>query len=331
MKAIIWTKYGPPDVLKIREIEKPVPGINEILVKISACTVSSGDCEMRSLKFPFLLKFPLRLYIGFKKPKRIKILGQEFAGEIESVGKNVKTLKVGDKIFAATGFKMGAYAEYICFSEKPTEMEGVLAKYPDNITPAEAAAIPVGGLNALYFLRKGNITKGQKVLINGAGGSIGTIAVQLAKLYGAEVSCVDSTDKLKMLNSIGADHVIDYTKDDFSKNGKKYDLIFDIPCKGSFSACLRSLNENGVYLLSNPTPWLSILGKLVSLPGRRKVITGTALYKTEDLKYLIKLVDDGKIKSVIDKIYTMEQIADAHSYVERGDKKGNIVIFVEHD
>ena len=329
MKAIVWTKYGPPDGLLLKEVEKPVPKDNGILVKVYATTVTAGDCEMRSLKLPLLLQLPLRIYNGFRKPKRITILGQELAGEIEAVGKDVKLFKKGDQVFAATGFGFGAYAEYVCLPEKPEE--GVVAIKPANMTYEEAAAVPVGGLNALHFLRKGNIQSGQKILINGAGGSIGTIAVQLAKYFGAEVTGVDSTGKLDMLHSIGADQVIDYTREDFTKSGETYDAIFDVVGKGSYSGCIRSLKKKGIYLLGNPALSRSVRGRWTSMTSSKKVIGGTASYKTEDLIFLRELIEAGKIKSVIDRRYPLEQTAEAHRYVETGRKKGNVVINVEHN
>jgi 2-desacetyl-2-hydroxyethyl bacteriochlorophyllide A dehydrogenase len=326
MKAIVWTQYGPPDVLQLREVETPTPKDNEVLIKVHATTVTAGDCEMRSLNLPLLLQLPLRMYNGLRKPKRITILGQELAGEIESVGNSVTLFKKGDHVFAATGFGFGAYAEYICLPE-----DGVIARKPANMTFEEAAAVPVGGLNALHFLRKATIQKGQTVLINGAGGSIGTIAVQLAKSFGADVTGVDSTKKLDMLQSIGADQVIDYTHENFTTSDEMYDVIFDVVGKGSFSDCMRSLKKNGIYLLGNPTLSRSLRGRWTSMTSTRKVIGGTASYKREDLIYLKELIEAEKIKSVIDRRYSLEHIAEAHRYVETGQKKGNVVITVEHD
>jgi NADPH:quinone reductase-like Zn-dependent oxidoreductase len=334
MKAIVWTEYGPPDVLQLKEVEKPVPNENEVLIKVHATTVTAGDCEARSLKFPkfpLLLGLSMRIYVGLIRPKRITILGQELAGEIEAVGKDVKRFKKGDQIFAALGFGMGAYAEYICRPEKPNEMEGVLAIKPTNMTYEEAAAVPVGGLEALHFLRKGNIQSGQKVLINGAGGSIGTFAVQLAKYYGAEVTAVDSTAKLDMLRSIGSDQVIDYTQEDFTKSDQTYDVIFDVVGKSSFSGSIKSLKQNGRYLLANPGLSQMVRGGWTSMRSSKNVISGAASHKTGDLIFLKELIEAEKIKSVIDKCYPLEQIVEAHRYVETGHKKGNVVITMAHN
>jgi len=331
MKAIVWTKYGPPDVLQLKEVEKPTLKVNEVLIRIYATTVTAGDCEMRSLKFPILLSFPMRIYAGLIRPKRITIIGQELAGEIEAVGKDVKRLKEGDQVFASTGFAKGTYAEYVCLPEEPKEMDGVLAIKPANMTYEEAAAVPVGGLEALHFLRKGNIQSGQKVLINGAGGSIGTFAIQLAKYFGAEVTGVDSTGKLDMLRSIGADQVIDYTQEDFTKRGGIYDVIFDVVGKSSFSGSIRSLKKNGFFLIANPRLSKMVRGLWTSMRSSKKVISGTSSPKTQDLIFLKELVEAGKIKSVIDRRYPLEQTAEAHRYVETGQKKGNVVITLEHN
>ncbi len=331
MKAIVWTKYGPPDVLQLKEVEKPAPKEDEVLIRIYAATVGAWDCEMRILKFPLMLGLAMRIYVGLIRPSRIKILGQELAGEIESVGKDVTLFKKGDQVFGSTGFGMGAYAEYICRPEEPEGIRGVLAIKPANMTYEEAAAVPLGGLEALHFLRKGNIQSGQKVLINGAGGSIGTFAVQLARHYGAEVTGVDSTGKLDMLRSIGAGPVIDYTQEDFTKSGETYDVIFDVVGKSSFSGSIRSLKQNGRYLLANPGRSQMARGRKISMRSSKKVIGGNASYRPEDLIFLKELIEAGKIESVIDRRYPLEQIVEAHRYVETGNKKGNVVVTLDHN
>jgi NADPH:quinone reductase-like Zn-dependent oxidoreductase len=272
----------------------------------------------------------MRAYVGLKRPERITILGMELAGEIEAVGKDVKLFKEGDQVFAATGFvRTGACAEYICLPEEPEE--GALAIKPANMTYEEAAAVPMGGLEALHFLRQGDIQSGQKVLINGAGGTIGTFAVQLAKYFGGEVTAVDSTGKLDMLRSIGADQVIDYTQEDFTKSGETYDFILDVVSKSSFSGSIRSLKQNGRYLIANPGPSQFVRGRWTSMTSGKKVIFGAAKPKTEDLIFLKELIEEGKIRSVIDRSYPLEQTAEAHRYVETGHKRGHVVITVEHN
>jgi NADPH:quinone reductase-like Zn-dependent oxidoreductase len=330
MKAIIWTKYGPPDVLQLKEVERPTPKDNEVLIKIYAATVTAGDCEMRRMKTALRYRYIMRIYVGLIRPKRITILGMELAGEIESVGKDVTLFKKGDQVFAATGFVgTGACTEYICLPEEPKE--GVIAIKPVNMTYEEAAPVPVGGIEALNFLRQGNIQSGQKVLINGAGGTIGTFAIQLAKYFGTEVTGVDDTRKLNMMSSIGADQVIDYTQEDFTKSGESYDVILDVVSKSSFSGSIRSLKKNGHYLIANPGLSQSVKRRLTSMKNGKKVIFGKVHPKTEDLLFLKELIETGKIKSVIDKRYPLEETAEAHRYVESGEKKGNIVITVEHN
>ena len=326
MKAIVCTKYGSPDVLQLKEVEKPTPKDNEVLIRTYAATVVAGDCELRSFKFPLYFWLPLRIYMGIIRPTRVNILGQELAGEIESVGKDVKLFREGDQIFAATSIRFGAYADYICLPST-----GAMATKPANMASEEAAAVPTGGLNALHYLRKGNIQSGEKVLINGAAGNIGAFAVQLAKYFGAEVTGVDSTEKLDMLRSIGAEHVIDYTQEDFTKNGETYDVIFDVVGKSSFSRSVRSLNQNGRYLLANSRLLQMVRGLWTSMISSKKVIFELLNYKPEDLIFLKELIEAGEIKSVIDKRYPLEQTAEAHRYVEKGHRKGNVVITLEHN
>jgi NADPH:quinone reductase-like Zn-dependent oxidoreductase len=323
MRAIIWTKYGPPDVLQLKEVAKPTPKNKEVLIRIHATTVITADCELRSLKIPIALMLPIRIYLGFTKP-RISILGQELAGEIEAVGKDITRFRKGDQVFAWTGFRLGAYAEYTCLPES-----GYIAIKPTNMTDEEAASLAVGGLEAVHFMRRGDIRPGQKVLINGAGGSIGTYAIQIAKHYGAEVTGVDSIEKLDMMRSIGVDHVVDYTRKDFTRSGETYDVIFDVIGRSSFTRSVRSLKPNGRYLLGNPGLSQQIQARWTSTPGGRKVITWgerSASDFIEDINFLKELIEAGKIKTVIDRRYPLEQIAEAHSYVEQGHKKGNVVI-----
>ncbi len=325
MKAIVWTKYGSPDGLHLREVEKPIPKDNEVLIRVHATTVTAGDCEIRSFKLPLWIRLPIRLYMGVINP-RDKILGQELAGEIEAVGKEVSQFKPGDAVFAATSLTLGAYAEYICLPAQ--SQDSTLVLKPTNMTYEEAAAVPVAGLEALYFMRKANIQPGQTALINGAGGSIGTFALQLAKYYGAEVTAVDSTGKLDMLRSIGADHVLDYTQGDFTTRPETYDVIMDVPGKASFSRSVALLKPNGRYLAANPGLLQMLRGRR-TISGGRQIIFGPADRRTEDLLFLKELIEAGKIKSVIDKRYPLEQTADAHRYADSGQKKGNIVITVE--
>jgi NADPH:quinone reductase-like Zn-dependent oxidoreductase len=328
MKAIVWTRYGPPEVLELREVDKPSPKDDEVLIKIHATTVTAGDCEIRSLKMPLLLSFAMRIWLGFLKPRENTIPGTELAGEIEAVGKHVKQFKVGDRVFGATGMGFGANAEYICLPEDPGELEGGVAIMPANMTYEEAATVPFGARDALHFLRLGNIQPGQKILINGAGGSIGTYGVQLAKYYGAEVTAVDSTKKLDMLRSIGADHVIDYTREDFTKNGEVYDIIFDVVGTISFSRSRASIRKQGTYLLANPATQLA-RAYWARMTNSRKIIMQAASPSIEDLIFLRKLVEEGILKAVIDRTYALGQIAEAHHYVEQGGKLGNVVISVE--
>jgi len=326
MKAIIWTKYGSPDGLQLKEVETPTPKDNEVLIKIHAVTASRADTEFRTLKLPFLFAIPIRLYIGLFRPIRIKILGTEFAGEVAATGKDVTQYQTGDQVYGYTGLNMGTYAEYMCLSEKATALAGVMSKKPTNITYEEAAAVPFGGLEALHSLGRANIQRGQKVLIVGAGGSIGTYSVQLAKYYGAEVTGVDSTGKMEMLRSIGAEHVIDYTSEDYTKNGQKYDVIMDTIGGSPFAGSVRSLNENGTYLNVNPKMIHRLQMGWSKGKGNKKLLSWEAGYTTENLLRLKELIEAGAIKPVIDRSYPLEQAADAHRYVETDQKKGNVVM-----
>jgi NADPH:quinone reductase-like Zn-dependent oxidoreductase len=324
MKAIFHTKYGPPDLLQLKEIEKPIPKDNEVLIKVYATTVTTGDCNARNFTFvPKLFWLPARIYFGFIRPK-ISILGTELAGEIEAVGKNVKLFKKGDQVFGLDGIGFGAHAEYKCMPE-----DGVVTKKPDNMTYAEAAAVPFGAHTALFYLRdKGNIQSGQKVLIYGASGSIGTFAVQLARYFGAEATGVCSAANLAMVKSLGADKVIDYTEEDFTKSGETYDIIFDTVGKTSFLCCKNSLKQKGIFLaaLIDLTELVEILW--TGVIGSKKVKGGIATERTEDLNFLKELVETEKIKPVIDRRYPLEQIPEAFRYVEKGHKRGNVVITV---
>lgn len=322
MKAAIWTQYGAPEVLRIEQSPTPLPKDDEVCIRIHASSVTAGDCEARRFDFPALFWLPLRLYMGFRKP-RIKILGQEFAGEVVRVGKKVTRFKVGDKVFGPVDMNFGAYAEYICISASYA-----ITNMPQNMSFEEAATIPTGGLNAYYFIEKANIQPGQKVLIIGAGGSIGTIAIQLAKLHGAEVTAIDSTSKLSMLQEIGADHVIDYTQEDFTQKGEHYDVILDIVGKSSFSGCVRSLSSKGSLLIANPRLSKMVRGLAVSLMSRKKVMNVVADYKIEAIDRLKNLIEAGHLKTVIDRSYPLEQLVEAHRYVETGQKAGNVAITI---
>lgn len=326
-KAVVWTRYGEPEVLQLRDVEKPNPRDNEILIRIRATTVTAGDCETRAMRFPLLLGLAMRVWRGIFKPRGISVLGTEIAGEIEEIGKGVTQFSVGDEVFGSAGMGFGANAEYICLPEEPGELEGGVALKPDNMSFEEAATVPFGGRDALHFLRTGGVRAGQKILINGAGGTIGTYAVQLAKHHGLEVTCVDSGEKLDMLRSIGADHTVDYREEDFTNNGVVYDIVFDVVGKISFFRSRKSIKPDGTYLLANPTSQV-IRGLWTSMTTRKKVIMTPASGTVDDLVHLRQLVETGKIKAVIDRRYPLEEVVEAHRYVETGAKQGNVVVLV---
>ncbi len=325
MKAIVHTKYGPPDELQLKEVEKPVPKDNEVLIKILATTVTTTDCNVRNFTFvPKSFKFFSQVMFGFKKP-RIKILGIDLAGEIEAVGKNVKLFKVGDQVFGSPGTKFGGHAEYCCVPEN-----GALAIKPADLSWEEAAAISLAGNTALFFIRDmAKILPGQTILIHGASGAIGTYAIQLAKYYGAEVTGVCSAVNAELVKSLGADKVIDYTKEDFTKSDERYDFVFDVVGKTTFSQCKGILKPKGIYLenMMGIKDFLKVLW--TSITGGKKIKGGVSAERAENLNFFIGLIESGKLKAVIDKVYPLERTAEAFQYVEQGHKKGNVIISIK--
>lgn len=323
MKAVVYTKYGPPDVLQLKEVKKPTPKVDEVLIRVHAAEATKADCELRSFHFPVKwFWLPLRIAIGITKPKR-HILGGYFAGEIEAIGRDVSKFKKGDEVFGSTGFQMGAYAEYVCLTPNHT-----IVPKPNNMTFEEAAAVPLGGLNALHYFNKANIQNGEKVLVNGAGGSIGTFGVQIAKAMGAEVTAVDHTIKEEMLRRIGADHFFDYTKEDFTKSGQTYDVIFDMVARSSYSGCIKALNPEGRYMMANPRISDMLRSVLTTKFTDKTAIFAFASEKDEELLALKEMIEKGEIKSIVDKIYPMEQAAEAHRRVETEQRLGSVVISI---
>jgi 2-desacetyl-2-hydroxyethyl bacteriochlorophyllide A dehydrogenase len=320
MKAIIYTQYGPPEVLHLSEVEKPTPKDNEILLRIKATAVNSGDVRLRKAD-PFAVRF----IFGLLKPK-INILGSVFSGEVESVGKQVKLFKAGDQVFGHIDMRFGAYAEYLCLPE-----DGSIAMKPGNILHQEAAVIPFGGVTALHFIKKAAIKPGQKVLVIGASGAVGSAAVQLAKAYGALVTGVCSTSNIDLVKSIGADYAIDYTKEDFTQNGERYDVIFDTVNSISVSRSLKSLSKNGTMILSAAGMPEMVQGLWISKTSSRKVLTGVISHAAKDIIFLKELIEAGKMRPVIDRTYDLAQMAEAHAYVEKGHKKGNVAITMDNN
>lgn len=325
MKAVLWTAYGPPELLKVGEIEKPTPKADEILVKVKAAAISPGDCELRRFDMHVLFWLPLRIYLGIFKPK-LRVLGMDLAGEVVELGANVKDFKKGDHVFGNTRLALGAHAEYALIKEAYP-----LSKKLDEVTFEAASTLPTAGSNALHYMRLANIQPGEKVLIIGAAGNFGTYAVQLAKLWGAEVTGVDSAEKLETLRSLGADHVIDYTAEDFTKDQNSYDVIFDVRGTVAVSQIMKSLKPQGRYILATPWVgqvlsglWHEMMSKLRGT--RKKFIFALANDTSEDLDYLKELMTEGKLKAIIDKAYPLEEVPEAHRYIESGKKIGQVVL-----
>lgn len=331
MKAIVCTEFGTPDVLQLKEVVKPTPKDNEVLIRVHAASVNFGDLMARNFKavsprkfnMPFIFWLPSKIAFGLRKPN-ITILGSELAGQIEAIGKDVKRFKKGDPVFGYPGLSFGAYAEYACLPE-----EGCLAIKPANMTYEEAAVVPYGAIMALNLLRKANIQPDQKVLVNGASGGIGSAAVQIAKHLGAEVTGVCGTARLEFVKSLGADKIMDYTQEDFTQNGETYDLILDVLGKSSFSKVKSSLKPNGILLFASFKMKQLIQMLWTSKTGGRKVICAIAPGSVEDLHSVKELIEAGKIKAVIDRCYPMDKAADAHRYVEQGRKQGHVVIAIQ--
>ncbi len=323
MKAIVYRTYGGPDVLHVETVEKPAPKDNEVLIKVHAAEATKADCELRSFRFPVKwFWLPLRFVLGPFKPRKT-ILGGYFAGEVEAVGKGVSRFKQGDQVFGTTGFRFGAYGEFVCLPEDYT-----IAPKPQNLGFEEAAVVPLGGLNALHFMRKANIRNGEKVLVNGAGGSIGTFAVQIAKAMGAEVTGVDSAIKEDMLRRIGVDHFVDYARGHFSKTGQKYDVIFDMVAKKSFEGSVQALNPGGRYLMGNPRFSDMIRSVITTRMTDKTVQFAFAAEKLEELLALSQMIKDGSIKPVLDRTYPMNEAADAHRRVEAEQRLGMVAISI---
>lgn len=321
MKTLVCTKYGSPDVVKIREAEKPVPKDNEVLIRIKAATITAGDDRLRGGKIPPLVWLPMRLVMGLTRLRQ-PVLGITLAGEIEAVGKGVTKFRVGDEVFGSAGDAMGTHAEYICLPE-----DGILTLKPAELSFEEAVAITFGGLSALHFLKKGGIKAGQKVLIYGASGAVGCAAVQLARHFGAEVTGVCSTANLELVKSLGASRVIDYKKEDFSRMGERYDIIFDTVGKSPFSRTLKCLEPDGFYLRAVHLQLGPLLqGAWAGLTTNKRVIGGVAAESTESLNLLKELVEAGSYRAIIDKIYPMEEAVQAHRHVDGGHKRGSVVI-----
>ena len=325
MKAIVYHQYGPPEVLKLHEVDRPVPKDKELLIKVYAAEVTKADCELRSFNFPVKwFKWPLRLAMGISKPKR-PILGGYFAGEVVEIGNKVTNFSSGDQIFGCARLRMGAYGEYMCLPDSYT-----MVPKPENMSHEQAAAVPLGGLNALHFMNKANIQPGEKVLINGAGGSIGTFSLQIAKVRGAEVTAVDSAIKEDILLAIGANHFINYQQEDFTKSQQKYDVILDMVAQSSYEGCVNALNPGGRYLMANPRLADMFKSVITNKFTDRKVVFEFAAEKKEELRELKDMIEAGQIRSVVDRVYDMGQVVEAHHRVETEQRLGSIVLSISN-
>jgi NADPH:quinone reductase-like Zn-dependent oxidoreductase len=326
VKAVVLTRFGPPEVLQLQEVATPVPREHEVLIRIYATTVTAGECEIRGLKVPLALRLPLRLYMSRMRRGPV-LLGQELAGEIAAAGPAVTRFGVGDAVVGWAGLRLGTDTEYICLPAN-----GVLARKPPSLTYEEAAALPVGGLDALHLLRRATIQPGERVLISGAGGTIGTFAVQIARSMGAVVTAVDSGDKLAMQRGLGASRVIDYTREDFTRSGATYDVIFDVIGKTPFARCVRMLTPQGRYLIANPRLSYRLQARWTRLGAGQRVLFWASRSASEyqaDFQCLSELIEAGQVRTVIDRCYPLEQLAEAHRYVESGRKQGHVVITVQ--
>ena len=325
MRTAVCTGYGRPEVLQLRDVPKPVPKDDEVLIRVRATTVSAADCELRRFDFPLWIWAPLRLAFGIRRPRQ-PVLGQELAGDVEAVGSDVSSLRTGDRVFAATGIGLGAYAEYLCLRERPKT--GAIATIPASLGYEEAAAVPYGGGEALGFLRKANLKSGQRLLVNGAGGSFGTFAVQLAKGLGAHVTAVDSAPKLEMLRALGADRVIDYAMEDVAAGDATYDVIFDVVRGTPSGRMVRLLNDGGWLLMANPGLTQILRARWAARGSKRRVSFAASGPTSEDLAHLRGLVEAGRLQPAIDRRFPLEQIVEAHRYAESGQKQGNVVVVV---
>lgn len=323
MRAVVWTAYGPPDVLQLRDVPRPVPGPNEILVRVRATTATAGEIEMRRGTHRGLLGLMLRLFLGIRRPRGTRIPGQELAGDVVEIGGEVTRFAAGDQVVAQTGLRFGGDAEFACLSES-----GAVVEMSDRVSYEEATTLPTGGLYARYFVRTAGIEPGDSVLINGAGGSIGTYAIQLAKRAGAEVTAVDRADKLDLLRAIGADHVIDHTTHDFTEDTTRYDVILDVIDASSFGAVARSLRPGGRYLHSDVSPLAAIRRKLHRGDGGKRAVFVRAGSEQDDLRELVDMLGARELRAVIDRRFPLEEVADAHAHAETGAKRGHIVISV---